>query len=135
MTFPRRRIAVSHYSAIASPAPDFALLVAATGVAALVVGFLRTSIGGGIGLVLTPTLSLVLPPSVVLALIAPLMNLSDPLTLRYYWRQWDRRQLALLLPSMMAGVVLGTWALRSEERRVGKECRSGWSPYRDNKRV
>jgi uncharacterized membrane protein YfcA len=88
-----------------------ALLVGAACVAALVVGFLRTSVGGGIGLVLTPTLSLVLPPSVVLALIAPLMNLSDPLALRYYWRQWDRRQLALLLPSMMAGVVLGTWAL------------------------
>ena len=33
---------------------------------ALVVGFLRTSIGGGIGLVLTPMLSLVLPPAVVL---------------------------------------------------------------------
>jgi uncharacterized protein len=85
--------------------------VGAACVAALVVGFLRTSVGGGIGLVLTPTLSLVLPPSVVLALIAPLMNLSDPLALRYYWGQWDRRQLALLLPSMMAGVVLGTWAL------------------------
>ena len=65
-------------------------------VAALVVGFLRTSVGGGIGLVLTPTLSLVLPPSVVLAMIAPLMNLSDPLALRYYWRPWDRRQLVLL---------------------------------------
>ena len=23
----------------------------------------------------------------------------------------------------------GTWASRSEERRVGKECRSRWSPY------
>jgi uncharacterized membrane protein YfcA len=85
--------------------------VAAACGAALVVGFLRTSVGGGIGLVLTPTLSLVLPPSVVLAMIAPLMNLSDPLVLRYYWRQWDRRQLALLLPAMMAGVVVGTWAL------------------------
>lgn len=87
------------------------LLVAAACIAAVVVGFLRTSVGGGIGLVLTPTLSLVLPPSVVLAMIAPLMNLSDPLALRYYWRQWDGRQLALLLPSMMLGVVLGTWAL------------------------
>jgi uncharacterized membrane protein YfcA len=76
-----------------------------------VVGFLRTSVGGGIGLVLTPALSLVLPPSLVLAMIAPLMSLSDPLALRYYWRQWDRRQLALLLPSMMLGVVVGTWAL------------------------
>ena len=23
----------------------------------------------------------------------------------------------------------GAWAVRSEERRVGKECRSRWSPY------
>ena len=25
--------------------------------------------------------------------------------------------------------VLGVMSLRSEERRVGKECRSRWSPY------
>ena len=28
-----------------------------------------------------------------------------------------------------AGVAKGTFYLRSEERRVGKECRSRWSPY------
>ena len=28
---------------------------------------------------------------------------------------------------MLIGIVIGT--LRSEERRVGKECRSRWSPY------
>src|SRR2546430_9662723 len=27
------------------------------------------------------------------------------------------------------GAVLGTEVVRSEERRVGKECRSRWSPY------
>ena len=26
-------------------------------------------------------------------------------------------------------VPVDAWALRSEERRVGKECRSRWSPY------
>ena len=25
--------------------------------------------------------------------------------------------------------LLGAWERRSEERRVGKECRSRWSPY------
>src|SRR2546430_15083120 len=42
-----------------------------------------------------------------------------------------------LLETMLAfvigtalGLVVGLWlALRSEERRVGKECRSRWSPY------
>lgn len=91
--------------------PPSGLLLAATGAAALVVGFLKTSIGGGIGLVLTPTLSLVLPPQVVLGLTAPLLNLSDPVTLRYYWRQWDRGQLRVLLPTTLAGVALGTWGL------------------------
>src|SRR5258707_15761567 len=34
------------------------------------------------------------------------------------------------LPSDFGWNDLGSWtALRSEERRVGKECRSRWSPY------
>ena len=28
-----------------------------------------------------------------------------------------------------SGIVLSTFLYRSEERRVGKECRSRWSPY------
>ena len=88
------------------------LLGAAAG-AALVVGFLRTSIGGGIGLVLTPTLSLVLPPAVVLALIAPLMTLSDPIAVRFFWRRWDAGLLRLLWPSSLVGVVLGAALLAS----------------------
>lgn len=87
------------------------MLLAAAAIAALVVGFLKTSIAGGVGLLLTPTLSLVLPAPVVLALIAPLMNLSDPLALRFYWRRWDVRQLRLLIPSACAGVAAGTWGL------------------------
>jgi uncharacterized membrane protein YfcA len=48
---------------------------------------------------------------VVLALTAPMMNLADPISLRYYWRQWDTRQLRALVPSTLVGVVLGTWLL------------------------
>src|SRR5256885_3194855 len=29
----------------------------------------------------------------------------------------------------LAPIILKTYGLRSEERRVGKECRSRWSPY------
>ena len=29
----------------------------------------------------------------------------------------------------MANIATGEFAARSEERRVGKECRSRWSPY------
>ena len=30
---------------------------------------------------------------------------------------------------MFAKAIKGGYAIRSEERRVGKECRSRWSPY------
>lgn len=91
--------------------PPLLLLLVAAAIAAFVVGFLKTSIGGAIGIVLTPMLSLLLPPQTVLALIAPLLNLADPVTLRYYWRQWDGRQLRLLIPTTLVGVALGTWGL------------------------
>jgi len=91
--------------------PPFAVLLAAACVAAAAVGFLKTSIGGGIGLVLAPTLTLVLPAPVVLALLAPLMNLADPVSLRYYWGRWDGRQLRVLIPATVAGIVVGAWLL------------------------
>ena len=34
-----------------------------------------------------------------------------------------------VLISMFAGLFAGSLIMRSEERRVGKECRSRWSPY------
>src|SRR5437773_10930817 len=38
------------------------------------------------------------------------------------------------LQSLVSGLMLGeAWALRSEERRVGKEGRCRWGPYRDKK--
>ena len=91
--------------------PSFVALTSAAGIAALVVGFLKTSVGGGIGLVLTPVLSLFLPAQVVLGLTAVQLNVSDPITLRYYWRQWEGRQLRLMLPTLLLGILLGGWAL------------------------
>ena len=34
-----------------------------------------------------------------------------------------------MLPKRKQGLSIGEYLLRSEERRVGKECRSRWSPY------
>ena len=39
---------------------------------------------------------------------------------------YDAKELAQILPE---GANLGLSCGRSEERRVGKECRSRWSPY------
>src|SRR5256885_8040202 len=44
---------------------------------------------------------------------------------------WRRPRLRIQYQSELTGKVIPGWpeAPRSEERRVGKECRSRWSPY------
>ena len=77
--------------------------------AALVTGFLRNAVGGGIGLALTPVLTIVLPPQPVLAMIGLLLLLSDPISLWLYWRRWDGAEARRLIPTMLVGIVLGGW--------------------------
>jgi uncharacterized protein len=93
------------------PEPSLATLAAAAALAAFVTGFLRGSVGGGIGLVLTPVLSLALPAQSALGLTGFMLNLADPFILRHYWGQWDARQLRLILPTALVGILIGVWAL------------------------
>jgi uncharacterized protein len=88
---------------------DLPALLAVTGAAALVTGFLRNAVGGGIGLTLTPLLTLVLPPQAVLAMLGLLLLLSDPISLALYWRRWDGAEACRLLPAMVVGIVAGGW--------------------------
>ena len=48
----------------------------------------------------------------------------------YYRGRYYTPSLGIGIPpnSVLNKVTVG-WASRSEERRVGKECRSRWSPY------
>src|SRR5947209_12348954 len=47
------------------------------------------------------------------------LSVNDGFAYKYLEREWFRS---------FAGPLGGIWQGRSEERRVGKECRSGWSP-------
>jgi len=85
------------------------LLIGITCAAALVTGFLRNAVGGGIGLALTPVLTLVLPPQSVLAMIGLLLLLSDPISLWLYWRRWDVAEARRLVPAMLVVIALGGW--------------------------
>ena len=63
-------------------------------------------------------------------LINPLLNRNPAL------RAWNETEAEARLPGLKFGRTLwiaaaagGPFVYRSEERRVGKECRSRWSPY------
>ena len=63
------------------------------------------------------------------------IELAQAIRLDIYPQQDHGRMLAIWGATIMAGPILGPvlgrghCRFRSEERRVGKECRSRWSPY------
>jgi len=66
-------------------------------------------IGGGV--VMTPLFIILLPAKLGIGLLAPLMLLMSGTAVRQYWRQWDNRNLMVLLPSCLVGIWVGSYLL------------------------
>ena len=75
--------------------------------AVLIVGFSKAGVGGGLGIMAVPLMALVVPPVQAAAVLMPLLLFMDIFTLRAYWGVFDRRNLAIMLPGSLAGVVIG----------------------------
>ncbi len=71
-------------------------------------GVAKVAFGIGAGVFLTPILALTLPSKVAVALMAPMMVVTDVLALRQHWGKWHTRHILVLLPTAFVGVVLGT---------------------------
>ena len=63
------------------------------------------------------------------AVLVPVIFLMDRLEGKNGKREKKGGGKTLLLGGVGCGMALGVASSRSEERRVGKECRSRWSPY------
>lgn len=61
----------------------------------------------GIGALAIPLLALVVSPIQGAAITLPILMIQDVISLQAYWRQWDRRNLAVLLPGATLGILLG----------------------------
>jgi uncharacterized membrane protein YfcA len=78
-------------------------------IAGFLSGVIKNGVGVGGGIFLLPTLALVFPAKLALALGAPLLLASDVIGLRYYWKEWlERSQLLRLLLAALPGVLVGT---------------------------
>ena len=76
------------------------------------VTFLGMSKGGfsGVGLMATPLLALVLPPLQAAAILLPILILQDCISVFVYRRNWDARNLKVMLPGAVIGVC-AAWVL------------------------
>lgn len=75
--------------------------------AVLIVGFSKAGVGGGLGIMAVPMMALVVSPVQAAGVLMPLLLFMDIFTLRAYWGVFDRRNLMIMLPGSLAGVVIG----------------------------
>jgi uncharacterized membrane protein YfcA len=91
--------------------PSSVLPLLALAIAALLIGVSKAGFGGGTGLLVGPLLALVYPAREGVALMLPLLLACDLAALYPYWRKWDRRNVAVLVPGAVAGIIVGSFAL------------------------
>jgi uncharacterized protein len=96
--------------------PTFYLVAA---LAALLVGLSKGGLSN-MGVLGTPVLALVISPVQAAALLLPIFVVSDMFGLWAYRREFDKRNLIILLPAAMLGITIG-WATYSlvSDRVVG----------------
>lgn len=61
----------------------------------------------GFGMLSMPLLALVIPPIHGASIILPILIVQDAVGVWVYRREWDRRNMAILLPGAIIGIVLG----------------------------
>lgn len=101
--------------------PEYPPLFWLTAVSAVIlVGIAKAGFGGGIGVIATPLLALTIPVPDAAALLLPLLIIIDLITVRHYYKTFDKQSLVVLLPSAVVGIVLGAlfFGLFSENERV-----------------
>lgn len=76
--------------------------------AVLLTGIAKAGFGGGVGVAAVPLMCLVMPsPAVAAAVLLPILCLCDLFSIAYYRNVCDRRNLMLLLPGALFGILLG----------------------------
>ena len=79
-----------------------------------VLGFMIGLSKGGfnaLGGLLTPILSLVLPVSLAVGVLLPMLMVGDAIAVYSYWREWDGRLIGRMLPAAVVGALAGTFLL------------------------
>src|SRR6185436_927951 len=77
-------------------------------IGALMIGLSKGGFGGPVLVaMLTPLLTSALPAGQAVGLVLPLLIFGDIFALWIYWKKWDLRQIKLLLPAGLVGMIIG----------------------------
>jgi uncharacterized membrane protein YfcA len=80
---------------------------ALAGLAILFIGISKAGFGGGIGILVTPVVALVFPPSEAIGVLLPMLMAGDVFSLYHYWGKWEKANVRYLIPGTFVGIVCG----------------------------
>jgi len=76
-------------------------------IALLIVGIAKGGLGGGIGIVGVPLMSLVIDPIRAAAIMLPILLVMDAFAVRAWWQRWDAKNLRTMIPGAVLGTLIG----------------------------
>jgi uncharacterized membrane protein YfcA len=77
---------------------------------ALFVGVSKSGFAGSVGILATPLLAVTLGAKEAVGLLLPLLFAADVFNFYHFWREWENRAVAIIVPGCLIGVLLG-WPL------------------------
>lgn len=72
-------------------------------VSVLLFGISKAGFGTGVGILATPLLTLSVPATIAVAILLPLLIITDIFSLFHYRLSYDRRSIMLLVPAALLG--------------------------------
>lgn len=71
-------------------------------------GISKGGFAGPIAILSIPIMALVMSPITAAAILLPVLLVMDVVAMYIYWNQWDLKNIKIILPSAMIGILIGT---------------------------
>jgi len=81
--------------------------------AVLIVGISKGGMGGGLGILAVPIMSLVIPPFQAAAIMLPILCVMDLVGMWGFRGTYDKTNLKIILPAAIVGIVIGALSFHS----------------------
>ena len=89
------------------------VLIGVVGLVCFLTGLSKGGLGGTMGFLLTPMLTLAIPMDKAVGLLLPVLMVADIFAVAAYWRGWDIKKIWILLAGAVVGITLATFVLTS----------------------
>ncbi|MCB0163977.1 MAG: sulfite exporter TauE/SafE family protein [Anaerolineae bacterium] len=80
-----------------------------TAVVIFIIGLGKGGLGGTLGVLATPLMSLVMPADQVIGLLLPILIIADIFAVYSHWGHWDTKLVVLLIPGAIVGMVIASF--------------------------